>query len=145
MKSRLAAPVLIALALLAGPSLVGCSLIQNPVEGIIEGATGEEVELPGTEIPEGFPKEVPVTDGEVVFGAAIGTGFSVSVRVDGPEAIDTITDELEAAGFEKQLGGTTGESASQAFSSAQFTVLVTIAKEGETGFIANYVVAPAGE
>ena len=148
MKSRIAAPVLIALALLAGPTLGGCSLIPNPVEGIVEGVTGGDVELPGTEIPEGFPTdEVPLYEGEVVFGLAVGDGdakaYSVSIRVPGPEAMDDIISQLESAGFESTVSGNSGEGATSIFTSDAWGVAVVIAQEDETNWLANYTVTTA--
>ena len=141
-RTRVTAPIAIALALVLAPALSGC--MGNPIENIIEGATGGDVELPGTSLPEGFPTEVPLIEGEVAFGVAIGNGYNVSVRVDGPEAIDEISDQLEAAGFTAQAGGTTGAETTQAFSSDAFTVIVVLTKEGDTGYLANYTVAPTG-
>jgi hypothetical protein len=142
MKTRTAAPVVLALTLALAPALVGCSMVEGQVEGVIEEATGGEVDLPGTELPEGFPAEVPLIDGEIAFGVALGNGYNVSVRVDGPEAMDDIAAQLEGAGFEAQVGGTTGEGATQAFSSDAYSVLVVISKENETDYLANYTVAP---
>ena len=140
MKNLLIVPTVVALSI----ALAGCSLIEGQVEGVIEETTGTEVELPGAELPEGFPTEVPLIEGEVAFGVAIGNGYNVSVRVDGPEAIDEISDQLEAAGFTAQAGGTTGAETTQAFSSDAFTVIVVLTKEGDTGYLANYTVAPTG-
>jgi len=138
MKKLFVLPTVIALSLTLG----GCSLIEGQVEGVIEETTGTEVELPGTDLPEGFPAEVPLIDGEIAFGVALGSGFNVSVRVDGPDAMDEISDQLEGAGFTAQVGGTTGEGATQAFSNADYSVLVVITKENDTGYLANYTVAP---
>ena len=139
MKTRTILPIVLALGL----ALSGCSMIEGSVEGVIEEATGNEVQLPGTELPEGFPADVPLIEGEVAFGVALGSGFNVSVRVDGPDAMDAISDQLEGAGFEAQVGGTTGEGATQAFSNADYSVLVVITKENDTEYLANYTVAPA--
>ena len=140
MKKLLVLPTVLALGLVLG----GCSMIEGQVEGVIEEATGSEVELPGTELPEGFPTEVPLIEGEVAFGVAVGNGYNVSVRVDGPEAIDEISDQLEGAGYTAQVGGTAGDGSTQAFSSDAFTVIVVLTKEGDTGYLANYTVAPVG-
>jgi hypothetical protein len=148
-RTRIAAPLVIALAVVLAPTLTGCSLIQSQTEGLVEGAleeaTGTDVDLPSTELPEGFPEDVPLIEGEVAFGVALGNGYNVSVRVDGPEAIDDITAQLEEAGFEAQVGGTTGEGATQSYSNADYTVLVVITKEDETSYLANYTVAPVAK
>ncbi|TWG92296.1 hypothetical protein L615_006600000030 [Nocardioides sp. J9] len=56
-------------------------------------------------LPEGFPEEVPVTDGEIVSGASTTSGgkpgFVVQLQVPGgtDEVAARIGDELGAAGF----------------------------------------------
>lgn len=145
MKTRIAVPVFIALALLAGPALSGCSLIQNPVEGIIEGVTGGEVDLPSTEIPDDFPADVPLYDGEVANTMALGDGegkvYTVSIRVPGPEAMDEIVSDFEAAGFTSTISGNSAEGSTAAFESADWSVVVVIIAEGDTGWLAQYGVS----
>ena len=139
MKNLLIVPTVVALSI----ALAGCSLIEGQVEGVIEETTGTEVELPGTELPEGFPvEEVPLIEGEVAFGVALGNGYNVSVRVDGPEAMEAIVDQLEGAGFTAEVGGTAGDGATQAFSSDAYSVLVVLSKENDTDYLANYTVTP---
>jgi hypothetical protein len=149
MKSRIAAPVLIALALLAGPALTGCSFLQNPVEGIIEGATGGEVDLPSTELPDDFPTEVPLYDGEIANTIALGDGdakvYSVSIRVPGINTMDEIVSDFEAAGFTSTISGNSGEGATAAFESDKWSAVVVIVAEGDTGYIAQYAVSAASK
>ena len=46
LRTRYTAPLALLIALAMAPTLSGC--FGNPVESIIEGATGGEVDLPGT-------------------------------------------------------------------------------------------------
>ncbi len=105
LRTRFTAPLAIALALVLTPALSGC--FSNPVEGIIEGVTGGDVDLGGTSVPDGYPvTEVPLASGEILFGAAIGNDegkiYNVSVKVADASAIDSIKAQLEAAGFTSQ-------------------------------------------
>jgi len=149
MKSRIAAPVLIALALLAGPTLAGCSLIQNPVENVIEGVTGGEVDLPSTELPDDFPSEVPLYDGEIANTMALGDAdakvYTVSIRVPGTETIDEIVSDFEAAGYTSTISGNSAEGSTAAFESDKWSVIVVIVAEGDTGWIAQYAVSAASK
>jgi hypothetical protein len=62
---RLAAVALAATLLVAAPlTLTGCSM----VEGIIESQTGGDIDLGGTTVPDDFPADVPLADGEIVNG-----------------------------------------------------------------------------
>ena len=148
MTRRVTAPIAIVIALAMAPALSGC--FGNPIEGIIEGATGGQVDLGGTTIPDGFPSsEVPIASGEIIFGGSLGSAdaqvFNVTVRVPNAQAIDDIKAELEAAGFESQVefAGSTEEGGTFIGNTAAWGVLVVVAKDGENGFIASYTVTSA--
>jgi hypothetical protein len=143
---RLTVPLAIVLALAVGPALAGCS--GNPIQQIISGATGGNVDLGGKSVPEGYPTtEVPLIDGEIVSGISLGNDtdgkvFNVVVKVSGPEAVDTIKSELEGAGLTSNgaLGGTTDVGATLVYSSAKWGVLVVVASDADNGTVANYTV-----
>jgi len=148
MTRRVTAPIAIVIALAMAPALSGC--FGNPIEGIIEGATGGQVDLGGTAIPDGFPtSEVPIADGEIIFGGSFGGAdaqvFNVTVRVPNAQAIDGIKTELEAAGFESQgeFSGSTQEGGTFIATTAAWSVLVVVAKDTENGFVASYTVTSA--
>jgi hypothetical protein len=111
-RARIAIPFL-ALALLAGPALTGCSSTAL-AEGVFEGVAGEngqEIDL-NTDggLPEGFPEYIPVIDGAVVLGTSIGEGadivITVQVAIDDPKAaFDTINAQLLEAGFTTDFSG----------------------------------------
>ena len=141
---RIVVPLVIALAIT--PALSGC--FGNPIEQIVEGATGGDVSLPGNKVPDDFPKEVPLIDGEVVFGMGLGDGTSkgwnVTKKVSGLDAADTIKAQLEGAGFtanEAGIGGTTADGATLVYDNGTYSVLVVISKDSDNGFVANYTVA----
>mgnify|MGYP000016119861 CR=1 FL=1 len=148
MTRRVTAPIAIVIALAMAPALSGC--FGNPIESIIEGATGGQVDLGGTAIPDGFPtSEVPIASGEIIFAGAFGGAdaqvFNVTVRVPNAQAIDGIQAELEAAGFESQgaFSGSTEEGGTFIGTTAAWGVLVVVAKDSENGFVASYTVTSA--
>ncbi len=150
LRKRYAAPVAIALALLITPALSGC--FSNPIEGIIEGVTGGDVDLGGTSLPSGYPTaEVPIIAGDIIFGGALGNDegkiFNVTVRVTDATAIDSIKDQLTAAGFtsEGEFSGSTADGGSFIGSTDKWGVLVVVSKDSDNGFIANYTVTSANQ
>lgn len=148
---RFTVPLAIALALAITPALSGC--FGNPIEQIVEGATGGDVSLPGQSVPDDFPKgEVPLIDGEVVFGLGIGgaegKGWNVTIKVSGLDAADAIKSELESAGFtanEAGIGGTTDDGATLLYANEKYNVLVFVSKDTDNGFIASYTVTDITE
>lgn len=125
--------------------LTGCSLIPNPVEGILEGVTGGEVQLPGQSVPQDFPAEVPLVEGQVVFGAGIGNDservWNVMIDV-GADAPERIAAQLEDAGFTSgpgaQLSGSVG---TLIYGKGELGVLVLVTEGDSSGrYVANYTV-----
>jgi hypothetical protein len=142
------AAIAIVIALAITPALSGC--FGNPIESIIEGATGGDVDLGGTTLPDGFPaSEVPVIPGEIVFGGSLGNDegkvYNVTIKVADGLAIEQIKSQLEAAGFESQgeFGGATADGGTFIGTTDKWGVLVVVAKDGDNGFIANYTVSSA--
>lgn len=149
LRTRVTAPIAILIALAIAPTLSGC--FGNPIESIIEGATGGDVDLGGTSLPDGYPaSEVPVADGEILFGGAIGNDqgkvYNVTVKVADASALDNITAQLEAVGFtsEGSLGGSTADGGTYIATTDKWGVLVVVSKDGQNGFVANYTVSSAG-
>ncbi|CAN5323626.1 hypothetical protein BH09ACT5_BH09ACT5_13070 [soil metagenome] len=144
-QKRFTAPVALLIALAMTPALSGC--FGNPVEQIVEGATCGNVDLPGQSVPDDFPSDVPLVDGDVVFGMGVGSddakAWNVTVKVSGVEVADTIKGQLEDAGFtanESGIGGTTADGATLVYDNGTYNVLVVISKDGQNGFVANYTV-----
>jgi hypothetical protein len=121
-------------------ALSGCTFVGgNPVEQIVEGVTGGEVEI-GDTVPEDFPAEVPLAEGEVLSGTSAAGVWNVGIRVDGADALGTIVAELEAAGFVgTQTGDQTADGGSAALGNDQYGVVVVVTRDGE-GWVANYTV-----
>lgn len=142
---RITVPLAIVLALAITPTLSGC--FGNPIEQIVEGATGGDVSLPGSSVPDDFPTDVPLYDGEVTFGLGVGNtdgkAWNVTIRVLGIDAADEIKSQLEGAGFaanEAGIGGTTEDGATLIYANDKYSVLVVVTKDSD-GFVANYTVS----
>ena len=153
MNNRTRAPRLITAALLAvslalvAPALAGCGAIQDAVEK----ATGGDVDFGGKSVPEDFPSDVPLIDGEVLSGASAGNDdgkvWNVTIKVDDATAFDQITAQLEDAGFESsELGGTSDQGGTGTFTKDPYGVFVVVAG-GDTaeGWVANYTVTTSAK
>ena len=147
LRTRYTAPIALAIALAMTPALSGC--FGNPVESIIEGATGGEVDLGGTSLPADFPTDqVPMIDGDIIYGGSIGSGaekvFNVTIRVSDGAALQQIKDELEGAGFVSQADmGEATSGGTYIASSDAWGVLVVVSEDGSNGWVANYTVTSA--
>lgn len=140
-RTRITVPLAIALAVLAGPALAGCS-----IQGIVNSATGGKVSLPGKSIPKDFPHDVPLAHGTVLLGAAIGDGkggkvWNVTIQLDGGATLDSIAGQLTSAGFEGQndLTTTTDGGGTATFDNGTYSVILVVAK-AEGKVTANYTV-----
>lgn len=133
------------LSIAIAPVVSGCS-----VQSVIENATGGTVDVGGKSVPGDFPSDVPLIDGEVLYGAALGKNdakvWNVTIKVADVSAFDTITGQLEDAGFSapEALGGATADGATGAFDGDRFGVLVVVSKDADNGFVANYTVTTKG-
>ncbi len=132
-------------ALAVTPALSGC--FGNPIEQVIEGATGGDVDLGGASVPDGFPSEVPLVEGEVLFGARIGNDegriWNVTIKVG--ERRCPRSDRLAARGRRIHLVGRGlrrqhAEVGTAILENANYGVLVVVSQDGDNGFVANYTV-----
>lgn len=143
----LTAAIALATALVLSPVLTGCGAL----EGIIEQATGGEVNVSIGSLPDGWPAEVPVIDGEIIGGGTANTddgapGWNVTIKVESEAAYDEIKAQLEAAGFEDlQTGDVDGSEqvASGGFKNDNYGVLVAVTG-AEGNYVANYTVIEGG-
>ena len=138
----------IAASLLIAPTLAGCSA--NPIESAIEGVTGGNVDLSGTTIPDDFPSEVPLLDGEVVNAMAAGTApekiWTVTMKVTDASVLEGVKADMEAAGFTSELGdAAVGGLTGGMYSNETYSVLIVVAEEKDGGWMATYTVAPAAQ
>ncbi len=146
MRKRYSVPIAIAIALVIAPSLAGC-FGGNPIQQLVQGATGGNVNLGGKSVPDGYPKtEVPLIQGDIISGISLGNKtdgliFNVVVKVSSLDAANSIKGQLEGAGLTGQLNGATStEGTTLVYTSDKWGVLVLVIADKDNGFVANYTV-----
>ena len=142
-RKRFIVPAAFVLALAITPAVTACS--GNPIQNIVQNATGGTVDLGGKSMPKDFPSEVPVTTGEVIFGAGVGSDegkiWNVTIKVSDDNALDQIDAQLTSAGFEAQsAGGSSANAKTALFTKDPYGVLVVVSKDDKNGVVANYTV-----
>ena len=137
----------VATALVLAPTLTGC----GGIEGLIEQATGGEVNVSIGSLPDGWPDEIPVIDGEIIGGGTAADddgnpGWNVTITVENEAAFADIKAQLEDAGFVAAEAGELdgGDTiTSGAFANDNYGVFVAVT--GSDGnFVANYTVVEGG-
>jgi hypothetical protein len=130
------------MAVAAVPALTGCSAL----EGLIEKATDGKVNVSVGSLPDGWPSEVPVVDGDILGGATTkaddGTPiWNVTIKGDSGSA-DDVAAQLTDAGFEAvDLPGDVGAGdLAQAFKNDTYGVLVAVTGSDDN-WVVNYTVA----
>ncbi|MCY7288312.1 MAG: hypothetical protein LH624_08710 [Cryobacterium sp.] len=125
--------------------LSGCSgeAVGSAVNGAVSDATGGDVSLAG-KLPEGWPTEIPVIDGDIGFGAANTAdgdqGWVVAVSTDAADPLAEATAQLEAAGFiaDARATANVGGAGVAALTNETWDVVVAGTPEGVL-----YTVSPA--
>ncbi|HMH59228.1 MAG TPA: hypothetical protein VK537_08610 [Galbitalea sp.] len=150
LRRRVTIPIAIVLAVSSVPLLTGC--FGNPIQGVVNAATGGKVKLGGGggagSLPSDFPSSVPVYKGKIDSALGLGSGkkevWNVSVELSGDQT-STIKDELTKGGFKVDESGTAGtDGGTIVANNKTYGVLVVIAKGPTKGtWIANYTVTPA--
>jgi hypothetical protein len=148
-RNRFAVPLALVVALAITPLLSGCINPANIVNGVIDQATGGKAGVGGTTLPKDFPKEIPIIDGDILFSAFAkadeGTTYNITVKPKSDKAFETITKDLEAAGFAEngEMGTTSEKSSTGVFANDTYTILVVVADDSDNGTVVNYTVGPA--
>ena len=130
--------------LLVIPLLSGCGMI----EGAISEATGGDVDVSIGSLPEGWPADVPVTEGDIAGGGSAKTDgepvYNLTVKTSS-NVFDAISTQLTEAGFTAvdtgPLEGTDNVDGG-AFNNDQYSVLVGVSGDAEA-WIVNYTVTTA--
>jgi len=132
------------------PMLAGCVNPGSVVEGVVEQATGGDVDLGGDSIPEDFPlDEVPLIDGDVLFGARVnadgGSAWNVTISTVDPNALQTVSTQMADAGFDQQEASMVGDDGAgfATFAKGELGVAVVVTKSDD-GIAVNYTVTAGG-
>ena len=116
------------------------------VEGAIKEATGSDVDVAIGSLPEGWPAEVPVIEGDIIGGGS-ATGedgkpvWNATVKTT-TNVFDTISTQLTGAGFAKTDTGPiegTDNVDGGLFSNESYSVLVGVSGDADA-WIVNYTV-----
>jgi hypothetical protein len=102
-RRAISVPLAIVIACVSVPLLSGCfGSVESAVNGAVQGATGGDVSL-GGKLPKGWPHEVPVIDGKILFGAGGSSdgqkGWVVTIKSDATDPLADARKKLEDAGF----------------------------------------------
>jgi hypothetical protein len=127
------------------PALAGCTdaEVQDAVNGAVQGATDGDVSLGGS-LPDGWPAEIPVIDGEISFGAGNITngdqGWVVTVASSAADPLADAEQMLVDAGFAPDTSTSANVGDVGVVSLTNATYLVTVVGTPDGVF---YTVAPA--
>lgn len=138
-----------ALAIGATFSLSAC--FSNPIEGLVKGgageiiknATGADVDLGGTSIPQNFPPQIPVAEGEVEFGGSVTvdgtTIWTLRIKTDDASSFSKVQSQLLASGFTEGFV-TDGETQMGSYEGHGYSLVLNLDKvDGSYGL--TYVVS----
>ena len=128
--ATIAVAALIAFAGVGG--LAGCTQASNMVNGAVQSASGGDVSLGGS-LPSGWPEEVPVIDGELMFGAggiADGTGWVVTVKSTATDPLADAQALLQDAGFSVDAAAQGSQAGVVSMKNANYTVVIAGTGDG---------------
>ncbi|HEY2642662.1 MAG TPA: hypothetical protein VGI56_02815 [Galbitalea sp.] len=144
MRRRIAIPLAIVLAAATVPALTGC--FGNPVQGLVNAATGGKVHVGGGSLPKDFPSAVPVHKGKIDTGLGVGSGkkeiWNVTVEVSGASAVSEIKSQLTEAKFTTQEENTGGSDGGTIVADNKTYGVLVVVTKADKGWIANYTVTP---
>ena len=96
-------------------------------------------------LPETFPTDIPLIEGDVAFGIDLGTGWSVVIPVaDLAAAYADASSKLTGAGFTAQVDQSSDEGSIGVFLSDKYQINVTSADSPDYGPSITYVVVING-
>ncbi|WP_120337641.1 hypothetical protein [Cryobacterium soli] len=113
------------------------------MNGAVQGATDGDVSLGGA-LPDGWPEEIPVIDGEIKFGAGNTTngdqGWVVTIASSASDPLADAKQMLVDAGFEADTStsANVGDVGVESLKNASFRVTIAGTPDGVL-----YTVAPA--
>lgn len=116
--------------------------VTNAVEGAIESETGVDVDLgDGVSLPSDWPSSVPVPDAPLNFATSGPEGWMVGFLATDLAVAEQGAEALKAAGFDTVFEQESDGFYSLQVQNAEFSVLYSIAGEGD-GWAVSMVVTP---
>lgn len=144
-RARHRAPLTIAAITLLAVGATGC--FQNPIEAAIQGAvndtvenvvedaTGADIDVDldgsGATIPDGFPSELPLPEGNLVSALAVDDTYVLSYEST-EDAAAAIVAEYKAAGWNVVSEADYGDLKIFAFDNGEWQAGISTAIDGET-------------
>lgn len=138
-----------ALAMGATFSLSAC--FSNPIEGLVKGgageiiknATGADVDLGGTSIPQDFPPQIPIAEGEIEYGGSAKVDgnkmWTVRIKTNDASSFSKVQSKLLSSGFEEGFV-TEGETQMGSYEGHGYSLILNLDKiDGAYGL--TYVVS----
>jgi hypothetical protein len=139
------------LAACTAPPATGGSGGSDGGSGQSEQVPGAGAGAPNTEgmnptVPPTWPAEVPLPDGRVINGLDLGTGWSVAIAVDDPDAAYAhTTTGLVANGFTQLSSQTAAEGSFGVYENALYQVQVsTLLNDPEFGTVFHTIIVMKG-
>lgn len=138
---RLTTPAALLTAGLLTLTLAGCfanpleQLTENGVEELVEGATGVDVDVDGdgsTNIPDGFPSDIPLPPGLPVATLHVDNVFQLTYVIDDAAVADNLVAELVAAGYTELAATDMGELKTWVYENDRYGVSLSVLTDGET-------------
>jgi hypothetical protein len=138
-RALIAVPLAALLAFGSAAALSGCS-----VQGLVKNVTHGHVDLGGKSVPSDFPQSVPLASGDVVYAASVGSSdgkiWNVTIKVGGADAVEAVDKQFADAGYRQDMDNKTDKGGTASFTKEPYSVLVVIAKDSSSGWVANYTV-----
>jgi hypothetical protein len=124
---------------------IGSEIAKGGAEKLVEGMTGGGLEIAPGSLPDDFPAEVPVVDGEIQSSMSMliedTKAWNVTIKTgDANAALATARKELVAAGFEESLWNDGKVMAMGMFSKGDFRVNISAMFADDEDPIINYQV-----
>ncbi len=138
----------VAVGLAAALALAGCTTGASSSGGSATDSSST-TDAPSTDsglsgyvgMPETFPADVPVIEGDVLFGVDLGTGWSIVVQADDPAAAYTdASAKLTTAGYTADVSSTSDDGSFGSFIGTEYTVQVTATDSVDYGPSVQYTV-----
>ena len=144
-----------AIAVSATVALTGCGIIQDKVDNAVEDGVeraieegagdGTDVEFgENADLPEGFPSEVPLPEGDIIGAVGGEDGWFVTYTVADAAAVDALFADFESSGWELVGDFSSGDSQARSYKNDTYDVGIASAP-GDGNVTLSLSVVPVTE